>query len=297
MPNIAPINPVETVDQLNDVLNDCELLDNHQVFGLVGAELGADKLNRVVTITNLKAKKLLRLVTKEVPAGALRSDIEAAATAQGKAAAREAFLTFATELLQNDEALFYGEAFIGLGQGDEVKRTDILLLRTAPPLPPRKQTREASAKETLNATPPAEASEAFRNFMPFIFEWEGETYENDKNDPGGATKFGIDQRSHPNVNIKGLTKDVALAIYWEEWKHDGCPGLATPPYAEVFFNCAVNMGAGRARSFHVIANGNPSVFVGLQEKYYRRLGAQDKYKTFLNGWLNRTNALRKRFGI
>jgi lysozyme family protein len=141
-------------------------------------------------------------------------------------------------------------------------------------------------------------SPRFLTFMPFIFEWEGETYENDPDDPGGATKFGIDQRSHPNVDIKNLTKDQAMEIYWQEWLADGCEEKGSP-FAEVFFNCAVNMGLGRAKQFDAGVNGEDAKgFLDLQESYYRRLAAGHRnFQKYLKGWLNRTNALRQRFEL
>lgn len=138
----------------------------------------------------------------------------------------------------------------------------------------------------------------FLAFMPFIFEWEGETYESDPDDPGGATKFGIDQRSHPSVNIRMLTKDQALGIYWQEWQQNGCEAKGSP-FAEVFFNCAVNMGLGRAKQFDAGLQGEDAKgFLELQESYYRRLASSHKnLAKFLKGWLNRTQALRERFSI
>ena len=139
-------------------------------------------------------------------------------------------------------------------------------------------------------------SARFLAFMPFIFQWEGEAFENDPDDPGGATKFGIDQRSHPLVNIRALTKPDALAIYWDEWVDAGCEKMPSP-YAEVFFNCAVNMGLGRAREFDAkIPGASIDAFLDLQEAHYQRLGANPKRSKYLKGWLNRTTALRKRFG-
>ena len=135
----------------------------------------------------------------------------------------------------------------------------------------------------------------FLSFMPFIFEWEGEVFENDPDDPGGATKFGIDQRSHPEVNIRELTKEKAIEIYWKEWLEDGCEPMPSP-YAEVFFNCAVNMGLGRARKFdRLLPGANWNAFLDMQEDYYRRLAEGTKFRKFLKGWLNRTRALRQRF--
>lgn len=138
-------------------------------------------------------------------------------------------------------------------------------------------------------------SPQFLAFMPFIFEWEGEVFENDPDDPGGATKYGIDQRSHPDVNIRSLTKGQALAIYWKEWNDDGCEAKGSP-FAEVFFNCAVNMGLGRAKQFDKNVVGEDwNGFLDQQEAYYRHLAESNRFHKYLKGWLNRTTALRKRF--
>lgn len=133
--------------------------------------------------------------------------------------------------------------------------------------------------------------------MPFIFEWEGETYENDPDDPGGETKFGIDKRSHPKEDIKNLTKVRATEIYWNEWVAAGCEHKGSP-FAEVFFNCAVNMGLGRARQFDENVRGeDANAFLSQQEAYYHRLASGTRFRKYLRGWLNRTSALRNRFNI
>lgn len=138
-------------------------------------------------------------------------------------------------------------------------------------------------------------SPTFLNFMPFILEWEGRVFENDPDDPGGATKFGIDQRSHPKENIRELTEERAVDIYWDEWQKDGCETMPSP-YAEVFFNCAVNMGLSRAKKFDAqVPGADFNQFLDLQESYYKRLAAGTHFRKFLKGWLNRTEALRSRF--
>lgn len=154
----------------------------------------------------------------------------------------------------------------------------------------------AAAKKEKEQAVPGKYSAVFEAFFPFLMTWEGEVYEDDPNDPGGATKFGIDARSHPGIDIKNLTKEKAKAIYWKEWLEAGCDRMPSP-YAEVFFNCAVNMGLSRAEEFSAKSNGDSDHFLTLQEQKYRSLGASPKRKIYLKGWLNRTTALRKRFGI
>lgn len=130
--------------------------------------------------------------------------------------------------------------------------------------------------------------------IPWLFKWEGSKYENDPDDPGGATKYGIDARSHPNVDIKNLTAEEASDIYWNEyWVRYGCDDMNWP-FSFVFFNCCVNCGIGRANKILKITGDNPSKFLDEQEDFYKRLAnARPSSKKFLKGWLNRTADLRK----
>lgn len=128
--------------------------------------------------------------------------------------------------------------------------------------------------------------------------WEGRTYENDPDDPGGATKFGIDKRSHPREDIRNLTEARAKEIYWEEyWLRYNCESY-TYPMGEVIFNCCVNAGWGRAQKILATGATIADAFLDEQEAFYRRLAAaRPSSKKFLRGWLNRTGALRKYCGL
>ena len=138
-------------------------------------------------------------------------------------------------------------------------------------------------------------TERFKKIViPWLFKWEGTTYENDKSDPGGATKFGVDQRSHPNVDIRHLTEQEAMDIYWNEyWIKCGCDHMDWP-MSFIWFNCCVNCGVGRAQKILKISGKDPRKFLDEQEDFYRRL-VQDRPSSqkFLKGWLNRTQDLRK----
>ena len=48
----------------------------------------------------------------------------------------------------------------------------------------------------------------FDEIIEVVLHHEG-GYVNDPKDPGGETNFGIAKRSHPDVDIKNLTKDGA----------------------------------------------------------------------------------------
>lgn len=79
----------------------------------------------------------------------------------------------------------------------------------------------------------------------WILHTEG-GYVDDPHDPGGETNFGISRRSYPNVDVKGLTPDLAAAIYRRDfWAHT-CADRLPPALGIAFFDSAVNQGKSRA---------------------------------------------------
>ena len=150
----------------------------------------------------------------------------------------------------------------------------------------------------------------FQNFMPFIFKWEG-GYDNDPDDPGGETNFGIDKRSHPGEDIKHLTKERAAEIYFSDyWTPLRCEELPKG-VGEVVMNIGVNAGKGRAARWlqeecgatvdgqigpqtidHACRTLNlAEALLDRTEGHYRSI-AKGKLAKFLKGWLNRNNDLR-----
>ena len=72
-------------------------------------------------------------------------------------------------------------------------------------------------------------------------------YVNDPADPGGETNFGITRRSYPNENIKGMTRERAIEIYYADyWQPGGYALLADDALAGKVFDLGVNMGPARA---------------------------------------------------
>jgi lysozyme family protein len=133
--------------------------------------------------------------------------------------------------------------------------------------------------------------------IPWLFDHEGRSFENDPDDPGGCTKFGVDQRSHPSVDIKNLTSKQATDIYWNEWVKDGCEHLLAP-LDWLFFDACVNCGVGRAQQFLTASARDPKKFQQERIDFYNRLANQKPVlKKFLKGWLARVNDLSKEIGI
>ena len=136
-----------------------------------------------------------------------------------------------------------------------------------------------------------------KEIVPWIFKWEGTTYENDPDDYGGETKFGLDKRSHPHLDIRNLTADEATNIYWTEYCNLHCDEYA-PQFDWVFFNCCVNCGVGRATKIKAQSGINGSKFLDIQESFYRSLAeSRPSSKKYLKGWLARTEDLRKVTGL
>lgn len=157
-------------------------------------------------------------------------------------------------------------------------------------------------------------SDRFTNWFEWLMRWEGEAFENDPDDPGGATKFGIDQRSHPKEDIRHLTRDRAKDIYgaeyWGAVKADDLPlGVG-----EVVADIAVNNGRGRAIKWLQQAVGTTAdgvlgpvtlaasqqankhelilALINRRAEFYRDI-ARGRTAKFLGGWLNRNRDLER----
>lgn len=136
--------------------------------------------------------------------------------------------------------------------------------------------------------------------------------EHDPSDPGGTTKYGIDQRDHPEVDVANLTLQQAKQIYrLDEWARCRCEELKAP-WDLALFDTAVNIGSSRAvrmmqEALGVTVDGHigPKTlaaaeassitaverFLDLREKYYRGLSLTLR-ASYLKGWLNRVANLR-----
>ena len=67
-------------------------------------------------------------------------------------------------------------------------------------------------------------------------------YNNNPNDPGGETKWGISKRSYPNLIIKELTEEDAFNIYYRDfWLRLGMDRLPDGVQFQLF-DFAVNSG-------------------------------------------------------
>ena len=145
--------------------------------------------------------------------------------------------------------------------------------------------------------------------------WEG-GYVNHPNDPGGQTKWGISQKSYPNLDIKNLTIEQAKQIYYcDFWQKVPFEKIISDEISTKLFSICVNMGnlAGVRcvqRALRAVGNavkddgilGNITLnainsaksdvlLAALKSEaagYYRVLNARNpKFGVFIEGWLNR----------
>lgn len=79
-----------------------------------------------------------------------------------------------------------------------------------------------------------------------VLDHEG-GYVNDPRDAGGETNFGISKRTYPDLDIKHLTRDAAIAIYQRDWwdKYH-YSAIVDQQLATKVFDAAINMGARQA---------------------------------------------------
>ena len=145
------------------------------------------------------------------------------------------------------------------------------------------------------------------------------TWEQDPDDPGGLTKFGIDQRSHPSADIKALTLEQAKQIYFlEDWLPTGAEHMP-PGYGEVLFDIHLHGGNGpqmlqqalnvllpedrqlsvdsiigvqTLQAMHDEGKAGLVEFLHTRDNRYRELAQKPKLAKFLDGWLARNRDLK-----
>jgi lysozyme family protein len=151
----------------------------------------------------------------------------------------------------------------------------------------------------------------FEKFIPIIFKNEGILSDN-VNDSGGLTKYGISQKSYPNLDIRNLTKQQAEEIYKRDY-YDVCriDMIENELLALHVFDMAVNAGIGRSirmlqrvilvnvdgvigeQTINTVNAGNwANAFIQARINYYKQI-ATGRNLVFLNGWLNRVQNTTK----
>lgn len=152
-------------------------------------------------------------------------------------------------------------------------------------------------------------ADLFDKYIERILGHEG-GYVNNPKDPGGETKWGISKRAYPNVDIKNLTREDAIAIYRKDhWVATQINLLPTGLSFQVL-DAAINHGSKRAIQWlqqavgtmqdgvigpatlgnvKVWAGGDASRlilnYLSIRLQFYTDIGGWD---TFGKGWARRT---------
>ena len=140
----------------------------------------------------------------------------------------------------------------------------------------------------------------FKTALQFVLKWEG-GYVNNTNDKGGATNYGITQNTYNcwlysqglhNKDVRYITKQEVEQIYYQNyWLKAGCNKMS-PKFALLAFDTAVNMGLSRVNQFMKAAQWKyPEKFISARRAKYEEFAKYGSQRIFLQGWLNRLNAL------
>lgn len=102
-------------------------------------------------------------------------------------------------------------------------------------------------------------AEVFMACLDLIFKLEGyDRVTDDEHDTGGLTKWGISQAAFPDRDIRNLTKQDAIEIYYKSyWQAASCGSLPYP-VALIVFDCAVNQGVGASVKLLQESVGTPA---------------------------------------
>jgi len=154
-------------------------------------------------------------------------------------------------------------------------------------------------------------SNRFNDLVAIVLRHEG-GYVNDPKDPGGETNFGISKKAFPKEDIKGMTRERAIAIYERQyWNAARCSEIPED-LQPIYFDTAVNAGVVTAIRLLQIAAGieadgifgektaraafgvKRAAYAFERLAYYERLIKKNPaLAKFRKGWTKRVNSFLK----
>ncbi|DAA84915.1 TPA: hypothetical protein CPT87_07200 [Candidatus Gastranaerophilales bacterium HUM_5] len=153
-------------------------------------------------------------------------------------------------------------------------------------------------------------NELFKKALAFVLKWEG-GFVNDPDDKGGATNKGITQSTYNRYRkrkglqlqtVRYITQQEVEDIYFNDyWLKSGCEKMSKK-FAVLCFDTAVNMGTGIVKATGMTRNEEflkaaeykfPEKYIEAKRAKYYEFAKYGNQKKFLNGWLNRLNAVAK----
>ena len=175
----------------------------------------------------------------------------------------------------------------------------------------------------VEAIPPdavaATMTGAFTAWISFLSRWEGHESD-DPHDRGGRTVYGISSAAHPDVDLDRLTPagvaKIARESYWQPCGGDALPPRVAVALADYAWHSSVEtavrdlqrcVGAlpdGRVGPLTIAAvraaDRDLALALALNERRrvrLRAIGARPGQARFLDGWLNRVDALDELVGL
>ena len=122
-----------------------------------------------------------------------------------------------------------------------------------------------------------------------IDNWEG-GYVNDPKDPGGETRYGISKRSYPNVDIKTLTRDGAITLYYYDYWLGPHMEKIDPAMRAKVFNMGVLVGPQTAKNL-AIGCHNLDEYRQVCKKHFEPIVIRHPVcAKYLRGWTRRALA-------
>lgn len=107
----------------------------------------------------------------------------------------------------------------------------------------------------------------------------------------GPTKYGINQKANPDINVKDLTPEKAAAVYKERYWDAIDADKLQPAAAKVAFDAAVNQGVPYAKKLIEQTGGDPLAMIALRRARYAETAKLPGKGASLGGWNARMDAL------
>ena len=128
----------------------------------------------------------------------------------------------------------------------------------------------------------------FNRCIEFILDREGRYLENNPNDLGGLTKWGISKKAYPHLDIANLTETEIKEIYYKNyWLPMDCDTYDNK-LALAIFDCAVNQGVGTAKSIKAENPNSVERFLLKRlRRYFNLCQKNPKLLVWLDDWLLR----------
>lgn len=151
----------------------------------------------------------------------------------------------------------------------------------------------ATTAETPNQDGAPQRTLSARSFFDsFTVPHEGSTYVVDSN--GAGVKYGVNEKYHPGVDVKNLTKDGAFKIfkaeYWNESGADKLPPAIAALHADTYY-----MNKTAAKRILNESGGDPDKYAALRTEFLGSLLTKNpaKYGRYEKSWTRRTKELKE----